>query len=68
MDSNQRLITWSTAWALVGGLVVCTGCMRSQSVSHCEAAFIHEPGCMAKDDVAELPWVELHEILDYERG
>lgn len=68
MDSNQRMIAWSSAWALVGGLVVCTGCMRGQSVSLCEDVFPHEPGCKAKGEVAEMPWAELHQILDYERG
>lgn len=37
-------------------------------MSHSEAAFIPELNCVAKDDVGKLPWVELHEILDYERG
>lgn len=68
MDSNQRMIAWSSAWALVGGLVVCTGCMRSQPISQSEQAFIHEPGCEAKDAVEPLPWAELHQILDIERG
>jgi hypothetical protein len=68
MDSNQRMIAWSSAWALVGGLVVCTGCMRSQPIYQCEQAFFHEPGCKAKDTVETLPWAELHQILDCERG
>lgn len=68
MDSNQRMITWSSAWALVGGQVVCTGCMRGQSMSLNRDVFSHEPSCKAKGEVAESPWAELHRILEYERG
>jgi hypothetical protein len=68
MDSNQRMITWSSAWALVEGQVVCTGCMREQPIFQSEQTFIHEPGCTAKDAVEPLPWAELHQILDCERG
>lgn len=55
MDSNQRMIAWSSAWALAGGQVVCTGCMRGQSISLNEDVFPHEPGCKAKGAVAETP-------------
>ncbi len=68
MDGNQRMISWSSAWALVSGLVVCTGCMRGQSISLSEEVFPHEPVCKAKNAVADMPWVELHQILDRERG
>jgi len=68
MDSNQRMIAWSSAWALVGGQVVCTGCMRGQSISLGEDVFPHEPSCKAKGEVVRLPWAELHQILDSERG
>lgn len=64
MDSNQRMIAWSSAWAMIGGHVVCTGCMRGQAISASEDAFPHEPNCKAKGEVAELPWAELHQILD----
>jgi hypothetical protein len=68
MDSNQHMIAWSSAWALIGGQVVCTGCMRGQSVCQSEVKFRHEPSCIAKDAVDALPWAELHRILDVERG
>jgi hypothetical protein len=68
MENNQRMITWSAAWALIGGIVVCTGCMNSQTIKQCEEPFPHEPGCKAKDEVTERPWAELHQILDDERG
>jgi hypothetical protein len=68
MDSNQQMIIWSAAWALIGGLVVCTGCMRGQSIIHSNLPFPHEPECKTKNDVAELPWAALHQILDDERG
>jgi hypothetical protein len=68
MDSNQRMLIWSSAWALVGGQVVCTGCMQSQSIHSSDETFIHEPGCKARDAVQALPWAELHQILDFARG
>jgi hypothetical protein len=68
MDGNQRMIDWSAAWALIGGLVACTGCMRRQRVSDADEPFPHDPNCTAKDEVASRPWAELHQILDVERG
>jgi hypothetical protein len=68
MDSNQRMVTWSSEWALVEGQVVCTECMRSQSIFESDTPFIHEPTCKAGDRTVSLPWVHLHEILDSERG
>lgn len=68
MDTNERMIRWSAAWALIGGIVVCTGCMNGQSITHSEETFPHEPGCKAKGEVTEMPWAELHQILDDERG
>lgn len=68
MDTNHRMVTWSAAWALIGGQVVCTGCMQGQTVSSSGESFPHEPDCKASAEVAALPWAELHEILDAERG
>jgi len=68
MDSNQRMIHWSAAWALVGGVVVCTGCMRGQPITQSGESIAHEDDCKAKDGVAAMPWAELHQILDQERG
>ncbi|CAI8763163.1 transposase [Pseudomonas sp. IT-P100] len=64
MDSNQRMIIWSSAWTLVEGQVVCTGCMREQPIFQSEQTFIHEPRCIAKSAVETVPWAELHQILD----
>jgi hypothetical protein len=68
MDNNHRMILWSAAWALIGGTVVCTGCMRGQVVSDSSETFAHEPGCKAAGEVSTHPWAELHQILDSERG
>jgi hypothetical protein len=68
MDSNQRMIAWSAAWAIVGGQIVCTGCMRGQFISLSGHVFPHEPRCNAKGEGAEMPWAELHQILDLQRG
>jgi hypothetical protein len=68
MNNNERMIRWSAAWALIGGTVVCTGCMNGQSITRSGESFPHEPRCKAKDEVTEMPWAELHQILDEERG
>lgn len=68
MDSNQRMIAWSSAWALIGGVVACTGCMQSQTISNAEEPFPHNPNCKAKSEVDPKPWAGLHDILDFERG
>lgn len=68
MDGNQRMIAWSAAWALIGGVVACTDCMQSQSISGADEPFPHDSNCTAKDEVASKPWAELHQILDAERG
>jgi hypothetical protein len=49
MDGNQRMIAWSAEWALIGGVVACTGCMQSQPISKAEEPFPHDPSCAAKD-------------------
>ena len=68
MNNNERMIRWSAAWALIGGMVICTGCMRGQSITHSNETFPHEPDCKAKDEATEMPWAELHQILDEERA
>lgn len=68
MDNNHKMIVWSSAWALIGGIVVCTGCMHGQALSDSGEEFKHEPDCKALGEVAKHAWSELHSILDDERG
>ena len=68
MDNDHRMVIWSATWGLVGGMVVCTGCMQGQRLSRSAAPFPHEPACRYKDEVGEAPWAELQDILDLERG
>lgn len=68
MDSNQYMTKWSAAWALIGGLVVCTQCMRAQSISQSGEPFAHEPHCKSREELSDTPWADLHQILDKERG
>ncbi|RMR62310.1 hypothetical protein [Pseudomonas cichorii] len=65
MDGNQRMIAWSAAWALIGGLVACTWLYAE--ISDADEPFPHDPNCAAKDEVASRPWAELHHILDVKR-
>jgi hypothetical protein len=68
MNTDHRLIAWGSAWALVGGLVVCVVCKRRQPATHADEPFPHAPGCTAVGHVDECPWVSLHDVLDRERG
>lgn len=68
MNNDQRMVIWSATWALVGGIVVCTGCMQGQRLSQSAAPFLHESACRSRDEVGEAPWAELQDILDAERG
>jgi cytochrome c-type biogenesis protein CcmH/NrfF len=68
MNNKQRMMAWSSSWALIGGTLVCTGCMRGQSITDSDRTFAHDSRCKAKDEVTKLPWAELHQILDDERG
>jgi hypothetical protein len=42
--------------------------MNGQSITRSGESFPHEPGCKAKGEVTEMPWAELHDILDDQRG
>jgi hypothetical protein len=68
MDNNQRMIVWCASWALVGGAVVCTGCMNGQVIADSSKTFPHQPNCKNDGEVSRHPWGELHDILDAERG
>lgn len=68
MSTNQRMIAWCSAWALVDGLVVCIFCKRSQPLTQADEPFQHELTCLAVDRADTCPWATLHEILDRERG
>jgi hypothetical protein len=42
--------------------------MRGQSITQGNESFVHDPRCKAKEEVTDMPWAELHQILDVERG
>lgn len=54
MDSNPRMIAWSSTWALFGGLVLCKGCVQAKPVSLCGEIITHKPCCKARGEVAEM--------------
>ena len=68
MSSDQRMIAWCSAWALVDGLIVCLFCKRSQPLTLADEPFIHALACTAVGKVDTYPWATLHDILDRERG
>lgn len=48
MDDNQRMIAGSAAWALIGGVVACTGCLRGQPISDADDPFLMIQGVLRK--------------------
>ena len=68
MDNDHKMIEWCAAWALLGGTVVCTGCMHGQALSHSSDEFGHDASCKAAGTVATRPWIELHTIVASECG
>lgn len=59
---------WNAVFVLMGGSVVCSGCMVAQPLSQSEERFPHSPGCKHDDHQTEHPWKTLHDLLDQARG
>lgn len=68
MDNQRRIEKWNIRWTIVAGRAVCLGCLESQALEDCEKPFSHARTCEAKEGESALPWVALHELLDYARG
>ena len=68
MSTNERMVNWTSSWALANGVVVCIACKKSQPANEADHEFQHEEGCEVADGIAAHPWVALHDILDCERG
>ena len=68
MNNNYSMVDWCSSWALVGGNVVCVSCMKWQTLSKAHEDFPHDLTCRVKDELTPYPWVELHQILDNDRG
>lgn len=59
---------WNAVFVLMGGSVVCSGCMVAQPLSASHQRFPHLISCKHEDEDTQRPWATLHEILDNERG
>lgn len=69
MDKNvQQLVEWNSVFVLMGGVVVCSGCMTPQSVLDSNKDFPHVKGCKHDDAETRRPWEILHSVLDAVRG
>jgi len=69
MDKHvQQLMAWNSTFVLMGGAVVCTGCMKPQSVLDSNKVFPHAKGCKHDDAETRRPWDTLHSVLDAVRG
>lgn len=54
---------WNAAFVLMGGSVVCSGCMAAQLLSQSEETFRHSPGCKHEDEESQHPWKVLQTFL-----
>jgi len=68
MSTDHQLMLWNSNWAVVSGVVICTGCLRSQQLSEAENAFVHDTACRTSEVADTHPWTALHLILDTARG
>lgn len=68
MSTNERMVSWTSSWALVDGGVVCVVCKKSQQATEADEEFEHEQCCEVAGRKAAYPWVALHDILDCKRG
>jgi hypothetical protein len=69
MDANvQELLEWNAVFLLMGGSVVCSGCMIAQPVMAAGEPFPHEGGYKHDDDFTQHPWITLYQILDRNHG
>jgi len=69
MDENtQKLIEWNAVFALMGGAVICCGCMNAQPILAAGKPFPHETGCKHDDAFTQHPWITLYQILDRNHG
>lgn len=69
MDANvQDLLEWNSVFVLMGGSVVCSGCMIAQPLMAAGEPFLHEAGCKHDDVFTQHPWITLYQILDRNHG
>lgn len=69
MDANvQQLLEWNAVFLLMGGSVVCSGCMAAQPLMAAGVEFTHGEGCKHDDDFTQHPWITLYQILDRNHG
>lgn len=59
---NERQISWTGRWSLMGDFVVCTQCLAAQAVDLAHEPFSHAAGCVARK-YGLHPWQELQQLL-----
>lgn len=59
---NERQLSWSSRWFLMGDFVVCSQCLVAQPIDMGDQKFEHLSGCLA-NQCRSQPWHELHAIL-----
>lgn len=65
----MNIFEWNAVFVLMGGSIVCSGCMTAQPLTQSEMSFPHSPGCKHVDvDETQHSWETLHELLDAARG
>lgn len=59
---NERQISWTGRWNLMGDFVVCTQCLLAQAIDLAHEPFSHASDCVARE-YGLHPWQELQQLL-----
>ncbi|WP_278405986.1 hypothetical protein [Pseudomonas rhodesiae] len=60
---NEGLEFWGARWVLDGLYVTCPGCHAQQLTDDARRPFQHVDGCALATKFAQLPWIELRNLL-----
>jgi hypothetical protein len=59
---------WNAVFVMMGGSVVCSGCMMAQQLEDERQVFPHAIGCKHDDPDTQHPWWTLQQLIDQVRG
>jgi len=63
-NTEKDLSTWSREWVVTEGQMKCATCGKTQLIEEADTAFEHLASCAGNT----YPWIELHDVLDRQRG
>jgi len=64
----MNIFEWNAVFALIGGSVVCSGCMMAQPLEDETQVFPHKSDCKHDDPSTQHPWWVLQQLIEQVRG